>query len=276
MAKDECVIKVLLVGDVNVGKTSLATRYALDSFQSSAKSSSSVSGFDNYLVTGSIDNLKIPLEIIDTSEATPLPSPNSIKHHSSDSNPSVTHDQPAQPLQSQPQQKPQQKHNLLDAPPFSSDQLHSRKLAYQGCDVVLFVFSIDKPESLKAINDKYNAEVNTYCSNSSSIIKILVGTKQDIHEDQPTLHALISSGTVPVSHADAEQVCRNINAVYYCPCSSKTREGVAEVFEAVLKTAVKRGLHLTSATKKQREKKSDRSCMCLDWLKDVILNWDKQ
>eukprot|EP00301_Raphidiophrys_heterophryoidea_P006831 c12719_g1_i1.p1 GENE.c12719_g1_i1~~c12719_g1_i1.p1 ORF type:complete len:193 (+),score=41.81 c12719_g1_i1:540-1118(+) len=157
----------------------------------------------------------------------------------------------------------------LDAPPSSNDQLHNRRLAYQGCDVILLIFSIDKPESLKSIKDKYEAEIKTY--SSKSVIKILVGTKQDLLEDQPALHQLVSDGVVPIPHTDAEKIALETGASY-CPCSSKTREGVTEVFELAMRAAVKKRLH-----EPKNHNKADRTCPCLsfDWLTDYILKWDQ-
>ena len=71
-----------------------------------------------------------------------------------------------------------------------------RPLSYPDADVVLICFSVDNPDTLDSIMDKWNPEVSHFCE---GIPKILVGLKTDLRNDPKTIEALSKIGQHPVT-----------------------------------------------------------------------------
>uniref|UniRef100_A0A8C9QL83 Uncharacterized protein n=1 Tax=Spermophilus dauricus TaxID=99837 RepID=A0A8C9QL83_SPEDA len=88
-----------------------------------------------------------------------------------------------------------------------------RPLSYLDTDVILMCFSIDSPDSLENIPEKWTLEVNHFCPNA---LIILVGNKKDLRQDEHTRREL--SKMKQVGGACLE-------------CSAKTYEGLWKVFE---------------------------------------------
>ncbi|CAD7669266.1 unnamed protein product [Nyctereutes procyonoides] len=90
-----------------------------------------------------------------------------------------------------------------------------RPLSYPNTDVILMCFSIDSPNSLENIPEKWTPEVKHFCPN---VPIILVGNKKDLRQDEHTRRELAKMKQEPVAFG-------------YQECSAKTKEGVREVFE---------------------------------------------
>ncbi len=93
-------------------------------------------------------------------------------------------------------------------------------------DVVIMCFALDNPDSLQNITDKWVPEISGKCPKCPFI---LVGTKLDLRKDK-------KAKTMPQSKGKA--VAKSIEAVNYLECSSVTKHGVMEVFEAAAKTVL--------------------------------------
>ncbi|KAG1973807.1 transforming protein RhoA [Pimephales promelas] len=63
-----------------------------------------------------------------------------------------------------------------------------RPLSYPDTDVILMCFSIDSPDSLENIPEKWTPEVKHFCPN---VPIILVGNKKDLRNDEHTRRELI-------------------------------------------------------------------------------------
>ncbi|VEL27530.1 unnamed protein product [Protopolystoma xenopodis] len=96
-------------------------------------------------------------------------------------------------------------------------------------------FSIDSPDSLDNIPEKWTPEVKHFCSN---VPIILVGNKKDLRNDEGTRRELARMKQEPVKTEDGKAMAEKIGAYAYIECSAKTKEGVREVFEIATRAAL--------------------------------------
>ena len=110
-----------------------------------------------------------------------------------------------------------------------------RPLSYPDTDVILMCFSIDSPDSLENVPEKWTPEVRHFCPN---VPIILVGNKKDLRNDPTTINELAKMKQKPVTAEEGLAVAEKINAHGYLECSAKTKEGVKEVFENATKASL--------------------------------------
>ncbi|KAL3320452.1 GTP-binding protein Rho1 [Cichlidogyrus casuarinus] len=124
-----------------------------------------------------------------------------------------------------------------------------RPLSYPDTDVILIGFSIDSPDSLRNVKDKWIQEVKHFCPN---VPVVLVGNKKDLRNDAYAIAELQKDGEHPVQYTEGKEVAdeiseysfapvqfdRILEAYAYCECSAKCNENVAEVFEQATKAAL--------------------------------------
>jgi len=110
-----------------------------------------------------------------------------------------------------------------------------RPLSYPDTDVILMCFSIDSPDSLENIPEKWTPEVRHFCP---SVPIILVGNKKDLRNDSTTIRELSKMKQQPVSTEEGMAMADKIGAYGYMECSARTKEGVREVFEMATKAAL--------------------------------------
>jgi len=110
-----------------------------------------------------------------------------------------------------------------------------RPLSYPDTDVILMCFSIDSPDSLENIPEKWTPEVKHFCPN---VPIILVGNKRDLRNDNSTIHELSKMKQEPVKIEDGKAMAEKISAFSYLECSAKTKDGVREVFETATRAAL--------------------------------------
>jgi len=96
-------------------------------------------------------------------------------------------------------------------------------------------FSIDSPDSLENIPEKWNPEVKHFCPN---VPIILVGNKKDLRNDPATIRELAKMKQEPVKPEEGRAMAEKINAFAYLECSAKSKEGVREVFETATRAAL--------------------------------------
>ncbi|XP_033647973.1 ras-like GTP-binding protein RHO [Asterias rubens] len=119
-----------------------------------------------------------------------------------------------------------------------------RPLSYPDTDVILMCFSIDNPDSLENISEKWTPEVRHFCPN---VPVILVGNKKDLRNDEATRLELARMKQEPVKTEEGRQMKDKINACVYLECSAKTMDGVREVFDTATRAAL-----MTKKPKKRR------------------------
>ncbi|CAG5123149.1 unnamed protein product [Candidula unifasciata] len=119
-----------------------------------------------------------------------------------------------------------------------------RPLSYPDTHVVLMCFSVDSPDSLQNIAEKWTPEVKHFCH---SVPIIVVGNKKDLRTDPITLNELAKVKQTPVKTEDGKAMAERIGAAGYVECSALTKEGIREVFELATRHALK--------TKKSGQKK---------------------
>ena len=112
-----------------------------------------------------------------------------------------------------------------------------RPLSYPDTDVILMCFSIDSPDSLQNISERWAPEVKHFCGQKVPIV--LVGNKKDLRKDQYIKKELSKMKQEPVKSEEGSLVCEMIKAYAYLECSAKTKEGVRDVFETAAKAALK-------------------------------------
>lgn len=96
-------------------------------------------------------------------------------------------------------------------------------------------FSIDSPDSLENIPEKWTPEVKHFCPN---VPIILVGNKKDLRNDPTTIRELAKMKQEPVKPEEGRAMAEKINAFAYLECSAKSKEGVREVFETSTRAAL--------------------------------------
>jgi Ras family protein A len=125
-----------------------------------------------------------------------------------------------------------------------------RPLSYPDSNVILICFSVDSPDSLDNVLEKWISEVLHFCQ---GVPIILVACKADLRNDHNTIEQLGQQQQQPVSTADGQAVAQKIGAADYLECSARTGQGVREVFEAATRASLK--------TKNKKEKK--KKCVVL-------------
>lgn len=96
-------------------------------------------------------------------------------------------------------------------------------------------FSIDSPDSLENIPEKWTPEVKHFCP---TVPIILVGNKKDLRYDDNTRRELAGMKQEPVKFEDGRTMADKINAYAYMECSAKTKEGVRDVFDIATRAAL--------------------------------------
>lgn len=106
-------------------------------------------------------------------------------------------------------------------------------------------FSIDNPDSLHNISDKWSPEVKHFCP---KIPIILIGNKKDLRHDDKIKQELARHKLEPVRSEQGQKMAEQVGACAYLECSAKTKDGVREVFERAARAA------LQSKLKKKNKK----------------------
>lgn len=113
-----------------------------------------------------------------------------------------------------------------------------RPLSYPDSDVVLIAFSVDSPDSLANVYEKWVAEVRHFCP---ELPVLLVALKKDLRNDENVKRRLWDEGGKrPVDSQEGEKAVRELGLTKYVECSSKTGEGVNQVFEIAAMSVLNR------------------------------------
>lgn len=110
-----------------------------------------------------------------------------------------------------------------------------RPLSYPDSNVVLICFSVDLPDSLDNVQEKWISEVLHFCP---GVPIILAGCKSDLRNDPHTIDRLRQANQQPISSSEGQSVADKIGAQKYLECSAKTGQGVREVFETATRASL--------------------------------------
>ncbi|KAI8095058.1 P-loop containing nucleoside triphosphate hydrolase protein [Gilbertella persicaria] len=110
-----------------------------------------------------------------------------------------------------------------------------RPLSYPDSHVILICFSIDSPDSLDNVQEKWISEVLHFCQ---GLPILLVACKKDLRNDPAKIEELRKTSQRPVTAEEGLGVAQKIGAYKYLECSAKSGEGVREVFENATRAAL--------------------------------------
>lgn len=133
-----------------------------------------------------------------------------------------------------------------------------RPLSYPESDVVLICFSVDQPDSLDNVEEKWINEVLHFCK---GVPILLLACKIDLRKDPLLIAQLASVGQHPVTTEQGSKVARRIGADSYLECSARTGEGVKTVFEIATKAALSKKLLFSSGNR--RNARGRKRCVVL-------------
>jgi len=115
-----------------------------------------------------------------------------------------------------------------------------RSLVYSDTNIVLICFSVDNPLSATSVIEKWAPEIRRYCDRCPII---LVACKTDLRNDPKTLAKLEKLGEKPVTSKIGRQIAAQIKADAYMECSSKTGEGVEDLFIQAARFSIRKPSH---------------------------------
>ncbi|KAI1815184.1 GTP-binding protein rho2 [Poronia punctata] len=110
-----------------------------------------------------------------------------------------------------------------------------RPLAYAKAHVLLIGFSVDSPDSLDNVKNKWITEATERCP---GVPVILVGLKKDLRDDPVAIEEMRKKSLRFVTERQGETTAQEIGARKYLECSSLSGEGVDDVFEAATRAAL--------------------------------------
>ncbi|KAK8283075.1 hypothetical protein V6Z12_D08G069600 [Gossypium hirsutum] len=121
-----------------------------------------------------------------------------------------------------------------------------RPLSYRGADVFILAFSLISRPSYENVTKKWLPELKHY---APAVPIVLVGTKLDLREDRQFHLDYPGASTI-----STEQ--KQVGALAYIECSSKTQQNVKAVFDGAIKVVVQ-------PPKQKKQKKRPSVCRVL-------------
>ena len=109
-----------------------------------------------------------------------------------------------------------------------------RPLSYHCTNVFLLCFSVEQPDSLKNIEEKWANEVKHFCP---KVPIVLVATKTDLRNDDQVKN-LKQSNQELVQTKQGKEMSKKIGAFAYLECSAKLNEGVKEIFDTAARASL--------------------------------------
>jgi len=104
-----------------------------------------------------------------------------------------------------------------------------RPLCYQRTHVVVVCFAVDERTSYNNVELKWMPETRHYCP---EVPVVLVATKTDLRQSSST------SSSSLLTMSDGTELARRLSANAYAECSSKTGDGVHDVFQTAARHAL--------------------------------------
>ncbi|XP_078174907.1 RHO-related protein from plants 9 [Carex rostrata] len=113
------------------------------------------------------------------------------------------------------------------------DYSRLRPLSYRGADVFILAFSLISRPSYENVLKKWMPELRRF---SPNVPVVLVGTKLDLREDRAYLADHPNASVITT--AQGEELRKQIGAVAYIECSSKTQQSIKAVFDTAIKVVL--------------------------------------
>ena len=127
------------------------------------------------------------------------------------------------------------------------------KKTYEDIDGILHCFSVVSPESLENIEEKWKKETDYFLPNAPFV---LVDLKTDLRDDDNIVKRLETKyGMKPITKEQGEAKAKELGAVKYIECSSKTGENVNSGFEEAAR------IGLTSSEKIESSENKKKNCV---------------
>ena len=104
-----------------------------------------------------------------------------------------------------------------------------RPLCYQRAGVVIVCFSVNSRSSFENVEFKWVPEVRHHCA---GVPVVLVATKTDLRRAQGAQHQSLTTN-------EGDQLARRLHVDGYVECSSKTGDGVAQVFQTAAREVIR-------------------------------------
>ncbi|KAG8866678.1 hypothetical protein FRC20_007796 [Serendipita sp. 405] len=111
----------------------------------------------------------------------------------------------------------------------------SRVAAYSQAHAILLCFSIDQPDSLQNIQNKWVPEILHFCP---KVPYIVIGCKSELRSASINPHLRQEQIQRSTTSEDGQAIARRIGAKMYLECSAWTNDGVVEVFESAARAAL--------------------------------------
>uniref|UniRef100_A0A8C9DI70 Cell division control protein 42 homolog n=1 Tax=Prolemur simus TaxID=1328070 RepID=A0A8C9DI70_PROSS len=106
---------------------------------------------------------------------------------------------------------------------------------YPQTDIFLVCFSVVSPSSFENVKEKWVPEITHQCPKTPFL---LVGTQIDLRDDPSTIEKLAKNKQKPITPETAEKLARDLKAVKYVECSSRTQKGLKNVFDQAILAAL--------------------------------------
>ncbi|RZC37160.1 Ras, Miro, and/or Arf domain containing protein [Asbolus verrucosus] len=111
-----------------------------------------------------------------------------------------------------------------------------RPLSYSRANAILVCFSIDSPQSLLNVTEKWAPELKYHCR---KVPLLLIGNKMDLRNNNDVINELNKYDLHPVQFEEGMKVAKKIKAQTYMECSAKFLIGVKEVFSQAAHISLK-------------------------------------
>ena len=103
-----------------------------------------------------------------------------------------------------------------------------RILSYPRTDLFIVCFSVIQPSSFSNVREKWVEEIRQSCPHAPFL---LVGLKSDLRDEEKYSESVID---FQIAKSEAEK----LGALKYLECSALTREGLLEVFDTAISSAI--------------------------------------
>uniref|UniRef100_A0A0R3RPV5 Ras-like GTP-binding protein Rho1 n=1 Tax=Elaeophora elaphi TaxID=1147741 RepID=A0A0R3RPV5_9BILA len=117
------------------------------------------------------------------------------------------------------------------------DYNNLRPLSYPDTDVFIVCYSVERPESLKSVEEKWIPEIRRFCPD---VPVLVVGNKKDIRNEKGREQKACDENSQQknlVNFDEAIACAKKFSDHRVIECSAKTKEGIRQVFDAAIRIA---------------------------------------